>query len=75
MITTPQLLQPLLAHANAFVLIQNGIGIEKDLQAAAPRAVVLSGCAWIDSTTVDGGRTVRQTNKASVCHGGLMERS
>ncbi|CAE6486762.1 unnamed protein product [Rhizoctonia solani] len=58
-ITTPQLLGPLLARSRNFVLIQNGIGIELDLQAAVPEAVVMSGCAWIDATVVDHGRTLR----------------
>ncbi|CAE7231935.1 unnamed protein product [Rhizoctonia solani] len=58
-VTTPQLLGPLLARSRNFVLIQNGIGIELDLQAAVPEAVVMSGCAWIDATVVDHGRTLR----------------
>ncbi|KAG8775570.1 hypothetical protein FRC12_001412 [Ceratobasidium sp. 428] len=58
--TTPQILGPLLAQTRNFVLIQNGIGIELDLQqAAGPRAVVMSGCAWIDATIVDHGRTLK----------------
>lgn len=57
--TTPELLGPLLARSRNFVLIQNGIGIELDLQAAVPGAVVMSGCAWIDATVVDHGRTLR----------------
>lgn len=64
-ITTPKLIQPLLAKARAFVLIQNGIGIERDLQEAVPRATIISGCAYIDSTTIDNGAAVKQTNKAS----------
>ncbi|EUC66394.1 ketopantoate reductase PanE/ApbA [Rhizoctonia solani AG-3 Rhs1AP] len=58
-VTTPQLLGPLLTRSRNFVLIQNGIGIELDLQAAVPGAVVMSGCAWIDATVVDHGRTLR----------------
>ncbi|OBZ69049.1 hypothetical protein A0H81_11213 [Grifola frondosa] len=61
--TTPALLAPLLTPllANEFVLLQNGIGIEDDLLAALPVPVpVLSGCAWVDATTVDGGRKVTQ---------------
>ncbi|KAG8703318.1 hypothetical protein FRC09_004230 [Ceratobasidium sp. 395] len=58
--TTPQILGPLLAQTRNFVLIQNGIGIELDLQqAAGPGAVVMSGCAWIDATIVDHGRTLK----------------
>ncbi|KAG9087042.1 hypothetical protein FS749_003211 [Ceratobasidium sp. UAMH 11750] len=57
--TTPQVLGPLLTRTKNFVLIQNGIGIELDLQQAAPSAVVISGCAWIDATVVDHGRTLK----------------
>ncbi|QRV87720.1 2-dehydropantoate 2-reductase [Ceratobasidium sp. AG-Ba] len=57
--TTPQILGPLLARSSNFVLIQNGIGIELDLQQAAPAAVVMSGCAWIDATIIDHGRTLK----------------
>lgn len=65
--TTPQVLGPLLARSRSFVLIQNGIGIELDLQHAVPSAVVMSGCAWIDATVVDQGRTLR--------HGPLVGRA
>ncbi|CAE6477895.1 unnamed protein product [Rhizoctonia solani] len=58
-VTTPKLLGPLLTRSRNFVLIQNGIGIELDLQTAVPEAVVMSGCAWIDATVVDHGRTLR----------------
>ncbi|CEL63714.1 hypothetical protein RSOLAG1IB_05475 [Rhizoctonia solani AG-1 IB] len=58
-VTTPELLGPLLARSRNFVLIQNGIGIEVDLQAAVPDAVIMSGCAWIDATVVDHGRTLK----------------
>lgn len=64
-ITTPDLIRPLLAKSHAFVLIQNGIGIELDLQRAVPHATIISGCAYIDSTAVDGGKTIRQTNKVN----------
>ena len=47
-----------------FVLLQNGIGIEDDLLdvlgvISAPTAVI-SGCCWVDTTAVDGGRKVVQ---------------
>ena len=71
-ITTPALLAPLLARLDSspqdqpttFVLLQNGIGIEDDLQAAlanidAP-SVVISGCCWVDTTLVDGGKKIVQ---------------
>jgi 2-dehydropantoate 2-reductase len=64
-ITTPKLIEPVLAASKTFVLIQNGVGIEIDLQQAAPLATIISACAWVDSTTVDGGKTVRQTG--TVC--------
>ncbi|QRW01894.1 2-dehydropantoate 2-reductase [Ceratobasidium sp. AG-Ba] len=35
------------------------LGIELDLQQAAPGAVVMSGCAWIDATIIDHGRTLK----------------
>ncbi|KAI0328988.1 2-dehydropantoate 2-reductase [Cubamyces sp. BRFM 1775] len=70
--TTPALLAPLLARLasspqdqpTTFVLLQNGIGIEDDLQAAlanidAP-SVVISGCCWVDTTLVDGGKKIVQ---------------
>ncbi|KAG9104726.1 hypothetical protein FRC06_011620 [Ceratobasidium sp. 370] len=57
--TTPQVLGPLLTRTRNFVLIQNGIGIELDLQRAVPGAVVMSACAWIDATVVDHGRTLK----------------
>ena len=48
----------------AFVLLQNGIGIEDDLLdvlgvISAPTAVI-SGCCWVDTTAVDGGRKIVQ---------------
>jgi 2-dehydropantoate 2-reductase len=60
---TPSLFGSLINHTKIFVLIQNGIGIERDLQAVVPLATILSGCAWIDCTIVDNYRTLR--------HGGL----
>ncbi|TDL29393.1 2-dehydropantoate 2-reductase [Rickenella mellea] len=57
-IPTPALIQPLLNKSKAFVLLQNGIGIESDLQEASPHATIISGCCWIDTTAVDNGRKV-----------------
>ncbi|KAF8518144.1 6-phosphogluconate dehydrogenase C-terminal domain-like protein [Hysterangium stoloniferum] len=62
-ITTPKLLGPLLSCSSTFLLIQNGIGINEDLQKATPNAAVLSTCAWVDASVVDGGRAVK--------HGGV----
>lgn len=70
--TTPALLSPLLAQLSAsppaqpttFVLLQNGIGIEDNLQAALAKidapSVILSGCCWVDTTALDGGRKIAQ---------------
>ena len=52
------------ASTTAFVLIQNGIGIEDDLlvalQARQLGSTVISGCAWVDTTLSSGGRVVTQ---------------
>ncbi|KZT29414.1 6-phosphogluconate dehydrogenase C-terminal domain-like protein [Neolentinus lepideus HHB14362 ss-1] len=59
---TPSLIRPLLSKTSAFVLVQNGIGIERTLRKNVPETVtIISGCAWIDATTVDGGNRVHQT--------------
>ncbi|KAI0373651.1 hypothetical protein BV20DRAFT_962206 [Pilatotrama ljubarskyi] len=71
-ITTPALLSPLLSklaadppqNTTTFVLLQNGIGIEDDLQAAlanidAP-TVLISGCCWVDTTAMDAGKKIAQ---------------
>ena len=72
--TTPALLAPLLAalpsqpepnaRPTTFVLLQNGIGIEDDLlcalSSARAQAAVISGCCWVDTTVLDGGRKVAQ---------------
>ncbi|KAF7795348.1 hypothetical protein EIP86_006505 [Pleurotus ostreatoroseus] len=46
------------------VLLQNGIGIEDDLQADLARRgcnnLIISGCAWVDTTLINSGRTVAQ---------------
>ena len=54
----PELLASLLNCTSTFVLLQNGVGIERDFQRAVPHATVISGCAWIDCTSVDEGRKV-----------------
>ncbi|ELU45470.1 ApbA domain-containing protein [Rhizoctonia solani AG-1 IA] len=71
-VTTPKLLGPLLARSRNFVLIQNGIGIELDLQAAVPSGIVMSGCAWIDATVIDHGRTLKHGPIVSECAGETM---
>jgi hypothetical protein len=64
-ITTPDLIAPLLSRAQTFVLIQNGVGIERDLQRAVPAATIISANAWVDATTLDGGKRVEQTGDVS----------
>ena len=56
--TTPEVLGPLINKSNTFILLQNGVGIEQDLRNAVPNATIISGCAWIDATAVDGGKRV-----------------
>ena len=65
--STSSILGPLLDHLStdtSIVLLQNGIGIEDELlDTLRERGLtnpVISGCAWVDSTMVDGGRAVRQ---------------
>jgi len=55
-ITTPDILGPLLNHGDSFVLIQNGVGVERALRLQLPTATIISGCAWIDATIVEKGR-------------------
>lgn len=66
---TSDILKPLFnllaaSPATAVVLIQNGIGIEDGLQEAfAGRGLknpIISGCAWVDTTVTDGGKTITQ---------------
>ncbi|KLO10230.1 6-phosphogluconate dehydrogenase C-terminal domain-like protein [Schizopora paradoxa] len=56
--TTPEVLGSLIDKSNTFILLQNGVGIEQDLRNAVPNATIISGCAWIDATAVDGGKRV-----------------
>lgn len=64
-IPTSDLIGSLLSATDTFVLIQNGIGIHTDLQLARPDADIISCCAWIDATKVNGGRSVVQTGPVS----------
>ncbi|KAH8085404.1 ketopantoate reductase PanE/ApbA C terminal-domain-containing protein [Cristinia sonorae] len=75
-LTTPSLLSPLLPNTTqpetnspvtTIVLLQNGVGIEDDLIAYLnatndldKKVVVVSGCAWVDTTAVDGGKKITQ---------------
>lgn len=77
---TPSILHPLLEKLpkypnTAIVLLQNGIGITDDLQKMLDELGVvnpiLSGCAWVDATAVDGGRRLTQHGKEKLvigCH-------
>ncbi|KAI0693225.1 ketopantoate reductase PanE/ApbA C terminal-domain-containing protein [Cytidiella melzeri] len=67
--STSEILAPLLRKLSkspetSIVLLQNGVGIEDDIYSAFAHLglnnPVLSGCAWVDATAVDGGRTVAQ---------------
>lgn len=74
------ILEPLLktlssSLSTTVVLLQNGVGIEEDVQKAlagvGAENPVLSGCAWTDSTALDGGsRIVQHGNERLVlgCH-------
>ena len=66
---TTDILLPLLERLSsspntAIVLLQNGIGIEDQvldwLNENGLSNTVISGCAWVDATMVDGGRKVVQ---------------
>ena len=60
MISAPDLLGPLVGCGDSFVLIQNGVGVERELQCKLPTTPIISGCAWILATTVDKGRSLKQ---------------
>lgn len=66
---TSDILAPLLnsistPSATSIVLLQNGVGIEDDIfEALLKRGLnspVISGCAWVDVTAVDDGKTITQ---------------
>ncbi|KIJ55456.1 hypothetical protein M422DRAFT_63516 [Sphaerobolus stellatus SS14] len=59
LISTAELLGPLLSCTSTIVLIQNGIGIHEDIQAAAPDATIISAATWTTSTVVEGGAVIR----------------
>ena len=60
MISTPDILGPLLNHSDSFVLIQNGVGVEGALRRRLPTATIISGCSWIDATIAEKGRLLTQ---------------
>lgn len=76
--TTSSILYPLLKKLpkypnTSIVLLQNGIGITDDLQKTLNELGVvnpiLSGCAWVDATAVDGGRRLTQHGKEKLVIG------
>lgn len=65
-ISTPDLLGPLLGHGDSFVLIQNGVGVERELRCKLPTTTIISGCCWIVSTVVEKGRLLKQRGPVGV---------
>lgn len=68
-IPTSEILRPLFeslatSPTTSIVLLQNGVGIEDDLQRAFEKLglknPIISGCAWVDTTVLEGGRTISQ---------------
>ena len=60
-----QLLPPILSRETLVVLIQNGIGLEADLQAAFPDLQIAAGLAFICSGKTEPGRVCHQ------CYGSI----
>ena len=56
----PQLLTPLLHQRTAVVLIQNGIGVEADVQQMFPDVQLIAGLAFICSAKTEPGRVNHQ---------------
>ena len=56
----PQLLPPLLHQRTAVVLIQNGIGVEADVQQMFPGVQLIAGLAFICSAKTEPGRVNHQ---------------
>ena len=61
----PQLLPPLLHEHTAVVLIQNGIGVEADVQQMFPGVQLIAGLAFICSAKTEPGRVNHQ------CYGSI----
>ena len=61
----PQLLPPLLHEHTVVVLIQNGIGVEADVQQMFPGTALIAGLAFICSAKTEPGRVNHQ------CYGSL----
>ena len=61
----PQLLPPLLHERTAVVLIQNGVGVEADVQQMFPSTALIAGLAFICSAKTEPGRVNHQ------CYGSI----
>ena len=61
----PELLPPLLHEHTAVVLIQNGIGVEADVQQLFPNVPLIAGLAFICSAKTEPGRVNHQ------CYGSI----
>ena len=61
----PELLKPLLHDRSLVVLIQNGIGLEEDLQKQMPGVAIAAGLAFICSAKTQPGRVDHQ------CYGSI----
>ena len=61
----PELLQPLLHEKTVVVLIQNGIGVEADVQQMFPNTQIIAGLAFICSAKTEPGRVNHQ------CYGSI----
>ena len=61
----PKLLSPLLHEHTAVVLIQNGIGVEADVQQMFPNMQLIAGLAFICSAKTEPGRVNHQ------CYGSI----
>lgn len=61
----PELLAPIITYNTVVVLIQNGIGLEADLQAAFPNLHIVAGLAFICSSKTQPGHINHQ------CYGSI----
>jgi len=61
----PELLAPIIREDTVVVLIQNGIGLEADLQARFPSLHIVAGLAFICSSKTQPGHVVHQ------CYGNI----
>jgi len=61
----PELLAPIITNNTVVVLIQNGIGVEADLQAVFPQLHIVAGLAFICSSKTEPGHVVHQ------CYGSI----